>query len=410
MTDDGPTVRQWPLPAPVGFLVGLVALLFLSPTPIAGAEPALIGYTELRTDLPGGRHANVQTMRACVMQVDGSGRKTIAEQLVDRPDAWTQFAGWSPDGAQAVVSVGWESPENARWEEEHKAFRMEPGQWLLDSCLVNVADGSVANVTAVERKSHYNGGLFFLMVGEGPERKPALGFTPVIQGISKPYLMDLDGRNKRDVSGNGTGFSYGYSASPDGRLISYHENYQVYVANADGTQKRHIKTGNQFDFAPRWSPDGQWLLFVSGEHYDCHPVIVRPDGTGLKKIADRGGYRGVTEFLDVFDFHGGSSDLPVWAGDGKSVYFTAKTGENIELFQVMLDGPVRQLTKSAPGTLHYHPTPSPDGRRLLIGSKRDGIRQLIVINLGDGTETQLTQLQRGHAAMWPHWQPRADSP
>ncbi len=393
------------------FLLGTLSFLFLSPFSIAaGAEPLLIGYTELRTDLPGGRHANVQTMRACVMQVDGTGRKTIAEQLVDRPNAWTQFAGWSPDGAQAVVSVGWESPENARWEEEHKTFRMEPGQWLLDSCLVSIADGSVLNVTAVERKSDYNGGLFFLTVGEGRARKGALGFTPLIGGISKPYLMDLDGRNKRDVSGDGIGFSYGYSASPDGRLISYHENYQVYVANADGTQKRHIKTGNKFDFAPRWSPNGQWLLFVSGEHYNCHPTIVRADGTGLRKIADRGGYRGVTEFLDVFDFHGGSSDLPAWAADGKSVYFTAKTGENVELFQVALDGPVRQLTRSAPGTLHYHPTPSPDGRRLLIGSKRDGIRQLVVINLEDGTETQLTQLQRGHAAIWPHWQPRADSP
>ena len=36
-----------------------------------------------------------------------------------------------------------------------------------------------------------------------------------------------------------------------------------------------------------WSPEGTWVLFVSGEHYNCHPHIMRADGTGLKKLADR---------------------------------------------------------------------------------------------------------------------------
>jgi hypothetical protein len=350
-------------------------------------------------------------MRAVVISADGTGFRTIAEELCDGPDAWTQFAGWSPDGRHAIVSRGWQDPENARWEDEHKAFRMEPGRWMLDSCLVDVATDLVANVTAVERVSHYNGGLFFILSERrlGTESKATsarLGFTPLINGVSKPFVMDLDGRNKRDVSGKGTGFAYGYSASPDGTLISYHENYQIYVANADGSGKRHIQTAHPFDFAPRWSPDGEWLLFVSGEHYDCHPHVVRRDGTGLKKLADRGGYRGVTEFLDVFDFHGGSSDLPVWSADGRSVFYTAKVGSNIELFQVTLTGQITQLTNTPAGTSHYHPTPSSDGEQLLFGSKRGGVRQLVVMNLADRTERQVTDMKPGHGAMWPHWQPR----
>ena len=99
--------------------------------------------------------------------------------------------------------------------------------------------------------------------------------------------MDPDGRNKRDVSGQGGGFAYGYSASPDGKRISYHENYQIYLSNPDGSEKRKVETRNPFNFAPQWSPDGEWLLFVSGEHYNCHPHVVKKDGTGLKKIADR---------------------------------------------------------------------------------------------------------------------------
>jgi Tol biopolymer transport system component len=133
--------------------------------------------------------------------------------------------------------------------------------------------------------------------------------------------------------------------------------------------------------------------------------VVRADGTNLRKVADRGGYPGVIAFLDVPDFHGGSSDVPAWSPDGESVYYTAKVSENVELFRATLDGRFERLTTTPDGSLHYHPTPSPDGRRLAYGSKRNGVRQLYVMRLADRSERRLTDLGHGHAAMWPHWQP-----
>ena len=137
---------------------------------------------------------------------------------------------------------------------------------------------------------------------------------------------------------------------------------------------------------PSWSPDGAWVLFVAGEHYDCHPHVVKADGTGLKKLASRNGYRGVIDYLDVYDFHDGSSDVPVWSADGRSVFYTAKVGGNVELFRVTLDGKSEQLTDTPAGSMHYHPPPSPDGKWLLYGSKRDGVRQLYVMRLSDKKE------------------------
>jgi Tol biopolymer transport system component len=124
-------------------------------------------------------------------------------------------------------------------------------------------------------------------------------------------------------------------------------------------------------------------------------------------VADRGGYKGVVEFLDVPDFHGGSSDVPVWAPDGSAVYFTAKVGKGVELFRVTLDGTATQLTKSPDDTLHHHPQPSPDGHWLVYGSKRSGVRNLYVMNLTDRSERRITDAKTGSAAMWPHWQPPA---
>lgn len=379
----------------------LLALLAGMPVGADDSATLRLGYTELRTNLPGGRHANVRTMRAAAVDETGRQHRRLADELIDGPDSWTQFAGWSPDGRQAIVNLGWQDPENAQWEEQHQSFRMAPGKWRLDCCLVNPTTGASVNLTAIERVSHYNAGLFFKPGGRG------LGFTALIEGVSKPFAMDLDGRNKKDVSGDGRGFAYGYSASPDGEWISYHEDYQLYLARPDGADRRRIETGNPFNFAPRWSPDGQWLLFVSGEHLRSNPYVVRWDGSELRKIADLGGYQGTIQFLDVPDFHQGSSDLPEWSADGRSVFFTARAGENVELFQTTLDGKVTQWTHGPPGALHYHPLPLPDGRRVVYGSLRDQVRQLYMLDLASGAETRLTALSPGQAAMWPYWRPLA---
>jgi len=285
------------------------------------AEPnrpsMLIGYNEHRTNLPGGRQANVSTNRAMIGKADGTGRRPLAADIANEPGAWTQFAGWSPDGNTAIVARGWESIENAQWEEEHKEFRLVKEGWSYDSYLVDIATGKAENLTAVDRVSFYNTGLFYW-----PKDPKKLGFQAMIDGNSQPFSMDRDGRNKVDLSKSSNGFTYGFSSSPDGSRISYHENYQVYLANADGSKRIHVQTGQPFNFGPMWSPDGKWVLFVSGEHYNCHPYVIRADGTGLKKLADRAGYRGAVEFLDVPDFHEGSSDTPVWGADGQSVFYT----------------------------------------------------------------------------------------
>jgi TolB protein len=391
--------------------LGVAAVILLVPSLPWAAEPApawpdaLIGYTEMRTNLPGGRHVNVMTMRAVVVKADGTGRRVLAEELTREPNTWTQFAGWSPDGRIAIIGRGWESTENGKWEEEHKTFRFTADGCLYDCYLLDLQSGKTTNLTAVERVSFHNTGLFFW-----PGDPTRLGFQALIDGNSHPFRMDRDGKNKRDLTRDSKEFAYGFSASPDGKRIAYHKNYQVYLANADGSDARQVKTGQPFNFVPKWSPDGSEVLFLSGEHYNCHPYLVRADGSDLRKLADRGGYRGVIEFLDVADFHGGSSDVPVWSADGRAVFYTAQVGRNVELFRVTRDGKSERLTDTPAGSLHYHPLPSPDGKWLVYGSKRDGVRQLYVMRLDDKKERRITEVAAGWAAMWPSWQPAATKP
>ncbi len=367
---------------------------------VASSSVPWIGYTEYRTNLPGGRYANVATMRACVVRADGRGRKALCPELAAPLGAWTQFAGWSPDGRTAIIGSGWESAGNAAWEEAHGTFRFDEGAWRYDTLLVDMATGVATNVTAVDRVSHYNSGVFYW-----PDDPTRLGFTALIGGESHPFSMDLDGRHKTDLSGGVAGFTYGFSASPGGHRIAYHRDYQVFLADADGGNAARVDTGNPFNFAPQWSPDGRWLAFVSGEHYDCHPYIVRADGTGLRKLADRGGFEGVVAFLDVPDFHGGSSDTIAWSADSRWVYYSAQIDGAVELMRVSRDGTVFRLTHSEPGVLSYHCRVSCDGAFIVYGSTRTGRRQLYVA-APDGSDARaITDVGPGWGAMWACVQP-----
>ena len=131
---------------------------------------------------------------------------------------------------------------------------------------------------------------------------------------------------------------------------------------------------------------------------------MKKDGTGLKKLADRGGYRGVVERLKHPDFHSESSDVPVWSR-GAVTSSTPRRWGSIELMRVALDGTATQLTTSKPGMRHYHPAVSPDGKWILFGSDRSGTMQLYVAD-ADGREAYpITNVPAGSCAMHGHWQP-----
>ena len=359
----------------------------------------LIGYTEFRTDLPGGRYVNVATMRAAVVKADGTGRRVLAEELTREKNSWTPVPSAGRRTARPPSSRrGWKSDENGKWEEEHKDFRFSNDGFSSDGYLFDLATGKATNVTAVERVSHYNVCLQFWPPGDPTK----LRFLALVDGVNRPLRHGPRRQEQARADQDSPNLVHGMSVSPDGKRGAYEDAGLPALPRRRGRLQRQSRSrpASRSTSCRPWSPDGAWVLFVAGEHYDCHPHVVKADGTGLKKLASRNGYRGVIDFLDVPDFHDGSSDLPVWAPDSKSVFYTAKVGSNVELFRVPLDGKSEQLTDTPAGSMHYHPAPSPDGKWLLYGSKRDGVRQLYVMRLSDKKEWRITDLAKGRAAMW----------
>ena len=362
----------------------------------------IVGYTDSRCDDPRGQYYNGLTRRAMVVRADGSEQREIGRSLITRECQAATITGWWRDG-RAIVHVGYKSTEVGAWETQNRTFAKTTDGQESDCWLVDVETGQSVNLTAVERVSPVNRGL-----APWPADPSRATFLASVDGKRRPFTMKLDGTDKRQVSSGDDNFIYGLSPSPDGRRSAYIINYRMYLADADGSNPRRVDENprHEFQFIPVWSPDSQWLMFLAGEHYNCHPHIVRANGTGLRKIADRGGYRGVVQTLDHPDFHSDSSDLPVWSPDSRWVYYTAKVGKSVELMRVSLKGQVQRLTRSQAGVLNYQPKLSPDGMLVVFGSTRNGARSLYVAD-ADGNKVQaITVPTKGRSQMHPHWQTR----
>jgi Tol biopolymer transport system component len=53
------------------------------------------------------------------------------------------------------------------------------------------------------------------------------------------------------------------------------------------TQTRILLTPDSFGFRPAWSPDGQWIAFMSNhDHWNDNIYIIRPDATDLRQLTD----------------------------------------------------------------------------------------------------------------------------
>jgi len=60
----------------------------------------------------------------------------------------------------------------------------------------------------------------------------------------------------------------------------------VYVVNRDGTDRVRMTTDAHSDGLPVWSPDGRWIAFRSDRDGTWAIYVVRPDGSGLRRVTD----------------------------------------------------------------------------------------------------------------------------
>jgi hypothetical protein len=65
-------------------------------------------------------------------------------------------------------------------------------------------------------------------------------------------------------------------------------NYEIYTANMDGNSPQRMTNHQAEDSAPAWSPDGEWLAFVSQREGNDEIYILKTDGSGILQLTRNG--------------------------------------------------------------------------------------------------------------------------
>ena len=148
--------------------------------------------------------------------------------------------------------------------------------------------------------------------------------------------------------------------SPDGhfllyRVLSPKTGRDIWYKRIDGDTTRHPFEVTNFDeLMPRFSPDGKWVAYVSNEASTAD-VFVRPfPGPGGRVQVSSGG-----------------GTEPVWAPDGKHLYYKSKA----DMMAATVSGGAtfsvgaREKLFSGDfiaGTIHANYDVSPDGKRFMM--------------------------------------------
>jgi hypothetical protein len=170
-------------------------------------------------------------------------------------------------------------------------------------------------------------------------------------------VMRLDGsQRRRVVQDTEAAFP---SWSPNGKYIAYHSirggegRFNIYIANADGTQERQLVDGEQ----ATWSPDSSRLAYKGCEGSSCGLMIVNLDGSGKRRLTT----------CDKCANDGN----PSWSPESNLIAFTSERDGNHEIYIMSADGGSEQrLTwHEGPDAL---PAWMPGGNEIAFRSFRDG--------------------------------------
>jgi ABC-type sugar transport system substrate-binding protein len=100
------------------------------------------------------------------------------------------------------------------------------------------------------------------------------------------YVMNADGSDVRQVSVDY--WNDWPDWSPDGKMITYVSDDNVFVIEADGTAKPiNLTDSSQKDARPVWSPDGSRIAWMSGEDYHQNIFVMNADGSNVQQITDQ---------------------------------------------------------------------------------------------------------------------------
>ena len=221
------------------------------------------------------------------------------------------------------------------------------------------------------------------------------GKTIIFELMGDLYSLPIAGGQAKAIT---TGMAYDSqpSVSPDGKRIAFLSDRDgsenLWICNLDGSDPKQLSKDPQGDFeSPSWTPDGDYVLVSRKPNNALHEIWMyhTQGGTGVQ----------VTKSSPT------ATTTPqqrvralgvVASNDGKYFYYARRTGNfsyntTFPIWQVVRRDRItgdEDVITSAPGSA-FRPVISPDGAKLVFGTRQDTETGLRVRDLATGEEKWL---------------------
>jgi TolB protein len=192
------------------------------------------------------------------------------------------------------------------------------------------------------------------------------------------------------------------------------QRHQLIVADADGENQHLILESRYPLMSPAWSPDGQWLAYVSFETKHSGVYVQRVRSGERRQVSARAGVNGAPAWSpdgkrlaltlggsggnpDIYVLDLATQDLlrltddpaidtePEWAPDGASVYFTSDRAGSPQIYRIPVQAGAHPRRITFTGTYNARPRLSPDGAQLAMVTLDNGNYRIAVQDLTNGS-------------------------
>jgi TolB protein len=216
--------------------------------------------------------------------------------------------------------------------------------------------------------------------------------------------------------------------------VAPNQRFQLIVADADGEGARVILESRQPIMSPAWSPDGDFLAYVSFEARVASIYVQRLRTGQRSRVSARVGINGAPSWspdgrklaitlsgrtgnLDLYLLDLATQQLQrvtddaaidteaMFAPDGSALYFTSDRSGAPQIYRQGLASGERARRITFSGSYNARPRISPDGRRLAFVTREEGAYRVAIQELDSGA---VRVLSRGRMDESPAFAPNGD--